>query len=78
MNAVDTNILIYRLDHDEPIKRDKARLLLPQLLAVQQRLFCFGKWLANSSVTCESWNTTVKSLDLSSIVILALIAACSV
>jgi predicted nucleic acid-binding protein len=33
MNAVDTNILIYRLDHDEPSKRGKARLLLPQLLA---------------------------------------------
>jgi predicted nucleic acid-binding protein len=33
MNAVDTNVLIYRLDLHEPVKRAKARTLLQQLLA---------------------------------------------
>jgi predicted nucleic acid-binding protein len=31
MNAVDTNVLIYRLDRRDPIKRAKARSLLQQL-----------------------------------------------
>jgi predicted nucleic acid-binding protein len=31
MNAVDTNILIYRLDPRDPVKQAKARLLLQRL-----------------------------------------------
>ena len=31
MNAVDTNVLIYRLDRREPVKQGKARSLLRQL-----------------------------------------------
>jgi predicted nucleic acid-binding protein len=31
MNAVDTNVLLYSIDHAEPVKRDKARRLLQQL-----------------------------------------------
>lgn len=33
MNAVDTNILIYRLDRHEPVKRAKARALLQKLVS---------------------------------------------
>ncbi len=33
MNAVDTNILIYRLDRHEPAKQAKARELLRRLSA---------------------------------------------
>lgn len=33
MNAVDTNVLVYRLDRNEPIKQSKARILLRQLSA---------------------------------------------
>jgi predicted nucleic acid-binding protein len=31
MNAIDTNVLIYRLDRHEPVKRSKARALLRHL-----------------------------------------------
>jgi len=31
MNAVDTNVLIYRLDRSDPVKQAKARDLLRQL-----------------------------------------------
>lgn len=31
MNAVDTNVLIYRLDKQDPVKQSKARALLRQL-----------------------------------------------
>jgi predicted nucleic acid-binding protein len=31
MNAVDTNVSIYRLDKHEPVKQAKARALLQQL-----------------------------------------------
>ncbi len=31
MNAVDTNVLVYRLDRRDPIKQGKARLLLRKL-----------------------------------------------
>ena len=34
MNAVDTNVLIYRIDCQEPIKQAKARVLLRQLSTV--------------------------------------------
>jgi predicted nucleic acid-binding protein len=33
MNAVDTNVLIYRLDRSEPDKQAKARTLLRQLIS---------------------------------------------
>jgi predicted nucleic acid-binding protein len=33
MNAVDTNVLVYRLDRSEPVKQAKARELLRQLAA---------------------------------------------
>src|SRR5437763_16462944 len=31
MNAIDTNVLVYRFDQHEPVKRNKARALLRQL-----------------------------------------------
>ncbi|NLF72427.1 MAG: PIN domain-containing protein [Candidatus Anammoximicrobium sp.] len=31
MNAIDTNVLVYRLDRQEPIKQAKARDLLRRL-----------------------------------------------
>jgi predicted nucleic acid-binding protein len=31
MNAVDTNILVYRLDRSDPVKQRKARALLQRL-----------------------------------------------
>jgi predicted nucleic acid-binding protein len=31
MNAIDTNVLVYALDRDEPVKRTKARQLVRQL-----------------------------------------------
>jgi predicted nucleic acid-binding protein len=33
MNAVDTNVLVYLIDRDEPLKRDKAIELLDELVA---------------------------------------------
>jgi len=33
MNAVDTNVLIYSLDEDEPVKQAKAGALLSALMA---------------------------------------------
>ena len=32
MNAVDTNVLVYAFDADEPVKRDKARDLIAMLV----------------------------------------------
>ena len=31
MNAIDTNVLVYRLDRDEPVKQAQARKLLQRL-----------------------------------------------
>jgi len=33
MIAVDTNVLVYRLDRSEPVKQAKARAILQQLAA---------------------------------------------
>jgi len=35
MNAVDTNVLVYSLDVDEPAKQAKAKALLASLVAAQ-------------------------------------------
>jgi predicted nucleic acid-binding protein len=50
MNAVDTNVLIYSLDANEPIKQGKALLLLSQLAAGSVQ--CLLLW----QVLCEAVN----------------------
>lgn len=55
MNAVDTNVLVYSLDADEPAKQAKARALLASLVGTQpvtvlawqvagELLSCLRKW----------------------------------
>jgi len=55
MNAIDTNVLIYALDADEPVKQAKAQQLLDKLIAVRgetvllwqvaaEFLSCLRKW----------------------------------
>ncbi len=45
MNAVDTNVLVYFVDSDEPVKRAEAVKILDRLVnepveTVQRHLFC--------------------------------------
>ena len=54
MNAIDTNILVYRVDYNEPTKQPSARELLHQLssdgdtVLLWQVLAEFARWLKSS------------------------------
>ncbi|MBI3407929.1 MAG: hypothetical protein HY040_06180 [Planctomycetes bacterium] len=47
MNAVDTNVFVYALDMDEPVKQAKAQDLFQRLATAGVPRFCRGRWLVN-------------------------------
>jgi predicted nucleic acid-binding protein len=62
MNAVDTNVFVYALDDNEPIKQPKARALIDQLVRAPsdtillwqvagELLSCFRKWESAGRIT---------------------------
>jgi len=57
MNAVDTNILVYRLDDDEPAKQAKAKVLIDRL--VQQPTLTLLPWqVAGELLSClRKWES---------------------
>jgi predicted nucleic acid-binding protein len=55
MNAVDTNILIYSLDRNEPAKRLKAQQLLLQLRSAAEPTFLLWQVLGESIQQLRRW-----------------------
>jgi len=55
MNAVDTNVLIYRLDKHEPVKQAKARDLLRKLVAGATPTVIFWQVLAELVRQLRAW-----------------------
>jgi predicted nucleic acid-binding protein len=55
MNAVDTNIYLYSLDDNEPIKKRKAQQLFQQLLAGSQSTYLLWQVLAESVNQLRRW-----------------------
>jgi predicted nucleic acid-binding protein len=55
MNAVDTNVLIYRLDKHEPVKQAKARDLLRKLAAGATPTMIFWQVLAEFVRQLRAW-----------------------
>ena len=62
MNAVDTNVLVYSVDHDEPDKQARAIVLLDQLTqppvetmlpwqVAGEYLSCLRRWQSSDRVT---------------------------
>lgn len=72
MNAVDTNVLVYFVDHDEPAKRAQATKLLEQLTedgdetillwqVAGEFLSCMRRWENEGRITREA---TLKHLEV--------------
>ena len=70
MNAIDTNVLAYAVDQNEPVKRQKARALLVQLASVSAKpillwqvavefVACLKRWeqrsILSSAETLANW-----------------------
>jgi predicted nucleic acid-binding protein len=55
MNAVDTNILIYSLDRNEPAKQSKAQQLLLQLRSATEPTFLLRQVLGESVQQLRRW-----------------------
>lgn len=55
MNAVDTNVLLYSLDHRDPVKKAKAQLLLHQLLTTPQATFLLWQVLCELINQLRRW-----------------------
>lgn len=55
MNAVDTNILIYSLDRNEPVKQAKAQQLLRQLLSAPVTTVLLWQVLGESVQQLRRW-----------------------
>jgi predicted nucleic acid-binding protein len=55
MNAVDTNILIYSLDRNEPAKQSKAQQLLLQLRSATEPTFLLRQVLGASVQQLRRW-----------------------
>jgi predicted nucleic acid-binding protein len=55
MNAVDTNILLYTVDTNEPSKQVKAQQLLPQLAAGAEPTVLLWQVLAESVHQLRRW-----------------------
>jgi predicted nucleic acid-binding protein len=55
MNAVDTNILIYSLDRNEPAKQLKAQQLLLQLRSAAEPTFLLWQVLGESVQQLRRW-----------------------
>jgi len=55
MNAIDTNVLIYRVDRSDPIKQAKARLLLRRLSAGEVETVLFWQVLGEFVRHLKFW-----------------------
>ena len=55
MNAVDTNIFVYSLDHKEPVKQAKAQLLFRQLLIGIEPTFLLWQVLGELVQQLRRW-----------------------
>ena len=55
MNAVDTNIFVYSLDHKEPVKQAKAQQLLQQLLTASDRTVLLWQVLGELVQQLRRW-----------------------
>src|SRR4051794_36076418 len=55
MNAVDTNIFVYSLDRNEPVKQQKAQLLLQQLHSASAPTFLLWQMLGELAQQLRRW-----------------------
>jgi predicted nucleic acid-binding protein len=55
MNAIDTNVLIYRLDSSDPVKQQKARNLLRQLRSASTGTVMVWQVLAELVRQLRTW-----------------------
>jgi predicted nucleic acid-binding protein len=73
MNAIDTNVLVYAFDADEPIKRAKAEQLLDQLIPRRgetellwqvacEFLGCLSKWQAAGRMSAEDMEADFRDI----------------
>lgn len=58
MNAVDTNVLLYSIDKNEPAKQLKAQQLLQQLRVTPQPTFLLWQVLAELGQQLRRWRDT--------------------
>lgn len=58
MIAVDTNVLVYRLDWSEPVKQAKANALLQQLAAGPTQASLLWQVLAETVRQLRTWHTS--------------------
>ena len=68
MNAVDTNVLIYRLDHKEPAKQARAKVLLQRLrrnrsttVTIWQVITETARWLRAQQLSGHFTSTQVRN-----------------
>jgi predicted nucleic acid-binding protein len=73
MNAIDTNVFVYALDSDEPVKRARAHELLERLMqrpaetvllwqVAGELLSCLRKWESAGRVTTERVESTFRDV----------------
>lgn len=55
MNAVDTNVLVYSLDVDEPVKQPKAKALLARLMPAQPATILIWQVVAEFLAWLRKW-----------------------
>jgi predicted nucleic acid-binding protein len=76
MNAVDTNVLIYALDADEPTKQVKAQMLLDRLVprhgetellwqVAAEFLSCLRKWQSAGRISAEDVEANFRDITAS-------------
>jgi predicted nucleic acid-binding protein len=58
MNAVDTNVLVYSLDVDEPIKHAKAKALLASLIGTQPQTLLLWQVAGELLRWLRKWEAT--------------------
>lgn len=63
MNAVDTNVLIYSLDRNEPAKQLKAQQLLLQLRSAAEPTFLLWQVLGESVQQLRRWRDQCQLTD---------------
>jgi predicted nucleic acid-binding protein len=55
MNAIDTNVLLYSIDRNEPVKQAKAQQLLRQLRAAAEPTVLLWQVLGELSQQLRRW-----------------------
>lgn len=76
MNAVDTNVLVYAFDADEPVKQVKAQRLLDQLIprrgetellwqVAAEFLSCLRKWEAAGRMSVQDVDANFRDITAS-------------